>query len=69
MLYLNSKIAKIGHIWKTVMMIIYVASFIQDCFLDNMPKSIIFGVFDGHGGPNVSNYLVKNMAGVSVDEV
>ena len=40
------------------------ASFVKDCFLDNSAKSILFGVFDGHGGPNVSNYLLKNLPGV-----
>jgi len=27
--------------------------------LENCPKSLLFGVFDGHGGHQVSNYLVK----------
>lgn len=34
-----------------------VASFIHDCFLPNCPKSTLFGVFDGHGGKQVSTKL------------
>lgn len=63
----NNKIPKIDPIWKIVT-ILYnrSASFIKDCFLDSCPKSILFGIFDGHGGPNVSNYLVKNLPGVTI---
>jgi serine/threonine protein phosphatase PrpC len=32
-----------------------------DCYLENCPKSALFGVFDGHGGPEVSRYLGKNI--------
>ena len=35
----------------------YIASVIMDCFLPNCPKSILFGVFDGHGGSPVSKKL------------
>lgn len=44
-------------------------SFVKDCFLDNSAKSILFGVFDGHGGPNVSNYLVKNLPGIMKEKL
>lgn len=64
MLWHNNKILKIGSIWRIVILNSYTASFIKDCFLDSCPKSILFGVFDGHGGPSVSNYLVKNLPGV-----
>ena len=33
------------------------ASFVLDCFLPNCPKSTLFGVFDGHGGKQVSGKL------------
>ncbi len=42
------------------------ASFVKDTFLDHCPKSICFGIFDGHGGNSVSNYLVKNLPGVLI---
>ena len=36
-------------------------SFFIDCYLDNCPKSALFGVFDGHGGTEVSGWLVKEL--------
>lgn len=36
-------------------------SFVIDCFLDNAPKSALFGVYDGHGGFDVSRFLVKSL--------
>lgn len=36
-------------------------SFFIDCFLDNTPKSALFGVLDGHGGSEVSQFLVKGL--------
>lgn len=41
-----------------------VASFVQDCFLPNCPKSTLFGVFDGHGGKQVSTKLVTFLPNV-----
>ncbi len=67
MLQEYNRIKKIDHICKIVKNINkynYIASFVKDCFIDTCPKSILFGVFDGHGGPNTSNYLVKNIPNV-----
>lgn len=43
---------------------ISIASFVQDCFLPNCPKSTLFGVFDGHGGKQVSMRLVTLLPNV-----
>jgi serine/threonine protein phosphatase PrpC len=37
----------------------YPACFVHDRFLDNCSNSILFGVFDGHGGSKVSEYISK----------
>ena len=39
----------------------YLDSFVIDCFLDNCPKSALIGMFDGHGGSEVSKFLCKSM--------
>ena len=39
-------------------------SFVIDRFLDNCSNSILFGVFDGHGGSKVSDYISKQFATV-----
>lgn len=62
MQYFNNLIQNFEHIWKIVHHFVKLASFIKDCFLDNHPKSLCFGLFDGHGGAQVSLYLEKNMA-------
>lgn len=40
--------------------------FVQDQFLDSCAKSILFGVFDGHGGAKVSEYLNKQFPTVQL---
>lgn len=58
---LSSRILSPEIIWKIVSKIIKAASFVHDNFLENCPKSLLFGVFDGHGGKSVSAYLEKHM--------
>jgi serine/threonine protein phosphatase PrpC len=42
----------------------YPACFVHDRFLDNCSNSILFGVFDGHGGSKVSEYISKQFPAV-----
>lgn len=41
--------------------LLYPDSFVIDCFLENCPKSALIGMFDGHGGNEVSRFLVKTL--------
>ena len=43
-----------------------IASFVIDRFLDNCSNSILFGVFDGHGGSKISDYLLKQFPAVRI---
>lgn len=45
-------------------MLDYAAIFVADRYLDNCSNSILFGVFDGHGGSKVSDYLSKQFPAV-----
>ena len=40
------------------------ASFVHDCFMPNCPKSILAGVFDGHGGKEISGRLAITIPNV-----
>lgn len=56
--------------WKMVLYIInlytlliiniLIGYFIIDNFLDDGGKTILFGVFDGHGGRDIVDYLIGN---------
>ena len=50
--------------WKIVLYFKYTGSFVHDCFLPNCPKSTVFGVFDGHGGREISSRLVLMLPNV-----
>jgi serine/threonine protein phosphatase PrpC len=39
--------------------------FIHDNFLGDT-KSMLFGVFDGHGGREITDYLIEKLPGVSM---
>lgn len=41
-------------------------SIVRDCFLPNCPKSTLIGVFDGHGGKEVSYRLVSLIPNVVI---
>lgn len=43
----------------------YIGHFIIDDFLKDGGKSILFGVFDGHGGRDCVDYLLKNFSKVN----
>lgn len=46
--------------------LIVLASFVIDCFLPNCPKSTLFGVFDGHGGNQISTRLTSLLPNVRI---
>lgn len=59
LLILTTPISPTAKAWRIVCPTKHIESFLYDCFLENCPKSALFGVFDGHGGVDVSRFLVK----------